>query len=221
MSSTPNVDQIVTQIEAAEKAITALKEKRVGIVERIEAIAVERRQRGYDAHVSADRASQKALTALSHEAVGLDGQLVEIDGALAEAALRLEAAQREEVALEDRKTALAVRRKFKHLVALAKTMDEAMQVFGMAASSMAADVQELHALGQGSPNGMQFMTFGWLACGSTLMFLPWARVAEYRHLAPSERRSFTGLFKGWADAADRNVALRLGEAAARETENAA
>jgi hypothetical protein len=74
---------------------------------------------------------------------------------------------------------------------------------------MNATLNEIHALGQGSPNSSQWLTFGAMAMNSALMQTPWAR--EFRHLAPRERRTFADLDSGWAAGAERNIAARLGE----------
>jgi hypothetical protein len=124
---------------------------------------------------------------------------------------RVAAAEADEAQKEDRANAHAARVKFKHLVKLSRQADEHLAAFGLVASEMKAAVDELHALGQAAPTHMQLMTFGAMATDSVLMFLPWQRVAEYRHLAPRERRTFSALFKSWAAAAERNVAARLGE----------
>ena len=51
------------------------------------------------------------------------------------------------------------------------------------------------------PTHAQHQTFSSLAAGSTLMSLPWAKTAEYAHLAPRERRNFATLCGGWSSAA--------------------
>jgi hypothetical protein len=199
------------RVEAAQDTVAKLKDKRAVAAKRVSEITKEREAVGYSVHVDQDKAARKQLDALSVEAATLDGELDSLDGAIAEAGARLEAAQADEASKEDRANAAAVRTKLKHLVRLSQQADEHLSAFGLIASEMKSTVDALHQLGQAAPTHMQMMTFCGLATGSVLMFLPWQRTSEYPHLAPRERRTFSSLFKGWADAAERSIAQRLGE----------
>lgn len=68
---------------------------------------------------------------------------------------------------------------------------------------------KMHALGAGNPTSDQLRVLGKNAILTALAQTPWAK--EFEHLAPGQRHTFTGLGKGWADAVERNITLRLGE----------
>jgi hypothetical protein len=217
--STQNLDTALTQIEAAEKTLAALTEKRADIVARAEAISIERRKISFDVHANGDPALRKRLDKLNGEGAMIDGELQSIDAALHEGALRLEKAQRAELELASKKAAAEARRKFAHLVKLAETADQALAAFTLASCSMKSDLDTLHGLGQAMPTTAQFQTYCSLATHSCLMHLPWARTMEARHLPPSDRRTFTALFKGWSEAANRQLDAHIG--AAKELDNVA
>jgi hypothetical protein len=207
---TTNSDTCLTAITAAEEILSRLNKKRAGIVARVAEISNERQAIGFDVHANADPKARQRLDALNAETVSVDGELQSLDAAVSEAQRRLEAARRDLAMREDRENAKAVKKTLVHLLKLAEKADEHLAAFGAISAEIKVTVDGLHALGQAMPNHAQVQTFCALATSSVLMHLPWARTAEFRHLAPSERRTFGGLFAGWAAAANRDLDLRIG-----------
>jgi hypothetical protein len=203
-------DTCLTAVIAAEEVLGRLQNKKGDIVARFTTLDKERQALGFAVHSEGDKASRKQLDALNHEAVGLDGELVSLEAAIAEGARRLEEAQRELAQREDFENARQVKKTFAHLLKLAQSADEHLNAFGQISAQMKSEVDQLHSMGQAMPTHAQMMTFGALATSTVMMALPWARQMEARHLAPSERRNFTTLFKGWHDAAIRNIEARIG-----------
>jgi chromosome segregation ATPase len=204
-----NSDNALTAVEAAEQTLGRLQRKRAGIVARVAEISHERQSIGFAVHSEGDPKARKRLDILNAETVSVDGELQSLDAAVSEAQRRLEAAQRELAQREDAENAKAVKKTLVRLLKLAEAADEHLAAFGMISSEIKSTVDELHGLGQAMPTSQQTLTFCSLATQSMLMFLPWATTAEFRHLAPSERRTFSKLFADWAAAANRNLDLRI------------
>jgi archaellum component FlaC len=203
-------ETILTTVTAAEETLSRLQTKRGTIVARVKAISEQRKQLGFSVHVGDDKQARKQLDELNREATTIDGELESLDAAIGEGQRRLEAAQRELARREDFENAKRIKKTFAHLVKLAQAADEHLTAFGEISSAIRRDVQELHSFGQAMPTDQQMQTFCALATSSVLMFLPWARQMEARHLAPSERRNFSRLFGDWYAAAMRNLEARVG-----------
>lgn len=200
-----------TAIEAASAVVNKLQTKREAVVKRVAEIAAERSALGFASHVEGNAEATRRLSSLNTEALMIDGTLQSLDAAIGEAGTRLEQALRAEALKEDRDNALLVKKKFARLNKLAALADEHLAAFAACASEIKNEVDALHQAGQQMPTSQQMMTFCGLATASVMMFLPWARVMEARHLSPSERRTFSKLFGDWSAAANRNISARLGE----------
>jgi hypothetical protein len=201
---------VVTQIESCEGIIARLVERQQAIKNRAAEIDKERGAHSYDAVVGGDAAAKKLIDSLASESIKLDMEEQSIDAALDIAKQKLEAAQKAEQAIATKRAAAAAAKLYRRLAATGKIMDEHLAGFALAASESQNIVNELHGLGFAMPSHAQHATFSSLATGGTLMFLPWARVGEYRHLSPRERRSFTQLYGEWAKAAISNIESAVG-----------
>jgi hypothetical protein len=205
-----NSDNALTAVEAAEATLAKLTSKKADVIARANEIDKERRAIGFVVHSEGDKEARKQLDALNRETITIDGELVSLEAAISEGQRRLEVAQADLAMKETFDTARRIKKNFVSLNKLAQQADEHLAAFGMIVGQMKTTIDELHSMGQASPTHQQFMTYGAMATGATLMFLPWQRVAEYRHLSPGERRNFTALFKGWSDGAMRLIEARVG-----------
>jgi hypothetical protein len=83
----------MNDIEAVEKVIAGLTDKRDRAVARLAEIAAERQRIAFAAHATGDAVARTRLDKLRVDAVFITGELEDIDGALAEANERLAAAR--------------------------------------------------------------------------------------------------------------------------------
>ncbi len=208
----------MTDIEAAEKTLASLNDKRDRATARVDAIADERKQISFAVHADNDKAARKRLDALNADSATIASELASIDAALVEATARLEAARHAEATKADRAAAKELRQQFDHFVALAEQMDAALAAVVSTSNEMQVAVNKIHACGSASPTGQQLLALGSLSLNTALMQTIWRR--EFQHLPPHQRRTFTQLVTGWRDAAEsNNIKPRLSEQ--RETADAA
>ena len=127
-------------LEAAESTIAKLTDKRSAIAKRVAEIDRERSTHSYAAYAEEDKAAQKALAALSVEAVNLDQTAASLDAALTTARLKLEAAQAAERTAETRKAAKQARANYKRFGDNGSKIAEHL----MAASMLIEDTKRLN-----------------------------------------------------------------------------
>lgn len=205
----------MNDVEAAEKTLASLSDKRDRAAARVREIAEERGAIAFNAHVDGDQKARKRLDQLNLDAATITSELAGIDAAIAEATTRLDRARHAEATKQDRQRAAELRKAYNHFIELSAELDAALALVVENAGAMKATVDEIHRLGGGAPTGQQFLTFGELALQSSLMQTPWARA--FRHLSPRERRTFTALARDWSGGATAtNIAQRLGEQTTEE-----
>jgi len=186
----------MNDIEAAERTLAALTDKRDRAERRVREIAEERGAIAFNAHVDGDQKARKRLDQLNLDAATITSELAGIDAAIAEATARLEQAKHVEASEADRQRVAELRKTYNAFIELSAELDAALALVVENAQAMKATVDEIHRLGGGAPTGQQFLTFGELALQTRLMATPWARA--FRHLSPRERRSFTALARDWS-----------------------
>jgi hypothetical protein len=193
-----NSDTCAASIIAAEEVIGKLTAKKAAVLKRVDEIATERAARSYDALAQDDAAAKKALATLSNESLGLDHQIESLDAALAEAATRLEKAQRAELECQNRENATRARSNFKRLGASGVQIAEHL----LAASMLIDDAKRLtddnHSLGYAHPNWQLFQVNLERAVSTWIMTLPLRRGYEHRFLSPRERTDIGRLFAEWS-----------------------
>lgn len=114
----------MNDIEAAEKVIASLTDRRDRAAQRSIQITDERQKLGYEVFVNDSKEAKAQLAKLNVDFANLAGEMEGIDAALVEARYRLTAAQNavaRDVAAEHRRAALAA---LESLVALAPKLDE-------------------------------------------------------------------------------------------------
>lgn len=197
----------MNDVEAAEKTLASLADKRDRAAARIEQIADERQAIGFAVHADGDPKARKRLDQLNLDAATIASELASIEAALVEAQARLAQAQHAEATKQDRQAAQELRKAFDRFVKLAEEMDAALAAVVTTSNEMEATINAIHHLGYASPTGQQWLSIGALSLNTSLMLTPWRR--EFRHLPPNQRHSFTELAKGWRAGADTNIAARL------------
>jgi hypothetical protein len=207
----------MTTTDGAHQVIETLKAKFAATDQEITANAEQRRAQSYAAHAeneSKAKPAKRELAALTDRALKLEYEREELRAAITEAERRLALAQAGERHAGDR--ALAERR-----LELAGGLRMAGQ--SMDAGLTAAKAEALwrvigaihetrfsHETVNPGPTHQQLNVLGLQALQTMLMATPWRK--EFRHLAPHERRTWTGLCDGWAEMIERSARVELGEA---------
>jgi hypothetical protein len=208
--------KIEMSVKEAEATIAKLEAKRAACVRQGTELQDERTSLAYSAHANNDAKATRRLEEV-HAAIATHAsELQSIDAALKAAAEKLAKAREHEAQKADRALAKEVKQVCSQFVARAERLDE----LGAEYANHAAALEELGAWLNSHgfpPTGMQRVTFFSLAIHSFLMHLPqaWRRTGDFRHLASNEKRNFSTLCKGWATAAENNIAART-----KETEDA-
>jgi chromosome segregation ATPase len=198
-----------TALEQAEQTLAGLDAALLRLKARGTELADEQASIALSAHTG-DEKARKRLDAINREIAVHGSEVNSLHIAVKAAEANVASAKQEEQRAEARANALKLRDELKTFVRLGQEMDEHLAAFAALADESKASAERINALGHGSPNAMQFLTFGGLAVNSVLMFTPWKREVAV-HLAPKDRRTFSSLFAGWAQGAERAVATTLGE----------
>lgn len=203
-----------TDVEAAERVVQELTEKRERIAHRVREISEERRTLAFAAHASADQDARSRLDALNSEGATIAGEFEGIDAAIAEANRRLGAARQAADLEVDRAHARELRSVLAKFVEHGRKTDQALAALINETSSLRETLTQMHGLGCDFPSHALADTNARLAVVTALMQTPWRR--EFEHLAPRERRTFTELVNGWAARIEPAIRQRLGETGEKE-----
>ena len=202
-AATTPLEAATKMLEDLDHALLRLKAKGVELADERSSIALA-------AHAGGDEKARKRLDVINREIATHGAEVESLRIAVAMQEKVVQQAKQQEQAAADREAALKLRDELKTFVRLGQEMDKHLAAFAALADKSKASAERINALGHGSPNAMQFLTFGGLAVNSVLMFTPWKREVA-QHLAPKDRRTFSQLFAGWAAGAERAVATKLGE----------
>jgi hypothetical protein len=202
---------MTTEIEKAEKIINDLEEQRECLHARTRLLTEQRKQLAYAANVG-DKSAKAKLTAINTE-VSLHGTEIEnVEFALAEARVRLKAAQQAEAQASNKANALALRELNKKFLELGLIVDDAFADVISASTEMREVLDKMRALGVTSPTHQQFNVLGLIACKTAVMNVPWsAGGREWEFLAPNQRKTFKSIATGWSEMIERQIAERLAE----------
>lgn len=208
--SEPN-EQTNNAIAAAERLITQLEQKHAAHVAHVTKLQAERNQLAFKVHADADPKARKRLDEINRELTGAASDVETLQVARQQAGDRLVEAQRAAALVADRAAALELRKAVAEFVELGVELDAALTDVAEAGIALRELLSKIHQLGCQFPTHLQIKALGESAVLTKLMGSPW----PVRHLAPRERRDFTSLVKGWADAIERtNIAPRLGDGVA-------
>jgi hypothetical protein len=202
------VAQAEAGVAAAQAIVADLESKRVACVERGRELADERSSVAYDAHTG----NQQAAARLEeiHQAITLhSSELLSVDSALRVAATKIETAQSDVVAEQQKLNALKLRTLSRAFTANAKRIDKALDDLVNGLYDIEPIRQQIEQLG-GAPNFQQFVILGerpiLLALADTVFE---GKIG--RHLAPHEKMTFSQLAASWTQQHARAIAHILGE----------
>jgi chromosome segregation ATPase len=199
----------MTEVETAERTLTALQTKRDNWVRRGTDLADERSSMAFTVHTSNDAKSRARLDKLNSEIATHASELASLDSAIATAQQKLEASRREAALAEDRSQAEQLQAIVHEIVESCNEADLALSDAGAHIASLKSLLDRAHALGASHPSHDQLRVLSSAAVKTFLMTLPFPR--EYQHLSPSERRSFVSIGEHWRVMLMANIAERLGE----------
>jgi hypothetical protein len=191
---------MTTEIEKAEAVLADLDHAMLRLKARGVELGDERQSIALAAHTG-DASARKKLDALNREIAVHGSELDSLHVAVEAQEKVVAQAKAQEQSTVAREAALKAKAQYQRLAAIGQKMDEHLAAFAALAEQSRLVVNELHGLNFAMPTHAQHATFSSLATGSTLMALPWATTAEYRHLAPRDRRSFSTLYGDWSRAA--------------------
>jgi hypothetical protein len=208
----------MTDVEAAEKIVRDLTEKRDLTEARIAGIADERKPLAIAVHVDGDHKARKRLDTINAEAATIAAELEGLDAAISEANARLATAVLAEAERADRENA-----KHLHLLCLelsehGKRLDGVMSTLRVEAQAFRDTLNAIHARGCNFPSHGLADVNARNAIMTGLMATPW----KIEHLAPGERRSFDKIVSGWVSRIEANfISKHLEASPVGETDNEA
>ena len=205
-------------VDAAERVLAGLRQKREAVASRIAANVDERKAVGYQVHAADDKTARERLDRLIAESMALNGELESLDGAIRTAEERCEAAQLAEAVRAARANAQRLRAELSGIAACTKRLDAAFASVCAEAAELDERTRSARALGAGAPNVEQFEAYGYRCVATWLGKLPslWAR--RFELLQPRERCGFADRWSSWLAGAERGIAAKLGQ---QKTEEAA
>jgi hypothetical protein len=116
----------------------------------------------------------------------------------------LEAAKRLEAEAAERESAIGVREGFGELAECAIKLDAALAALVAESNAFTAVVRtRIHAFGSAYPSDQQVLVNATLALSTALKLTPWK--AEFRHLAPGEKRTFVEVVQRWFEPAEARI----------------
>lgn len=197
----------MSNIQKAEAIVRDLEDKRRSLVQKATELTDERQRVSFAAHTG-DQAARKKLDRVNADLALHESEMASILSAIAEANVRVGAAQREAAATEDRAAAKELSAELKRFADHGQKLDVALQAMVEHGQALEQSLIRINQLGSPAPNRAQLDTLGALAIHSSLMQTPWAR--EFRHLAPRERKTFSSLVQAWCAQIAPSIARRLG-----------
>jgi hypothetical protein len=205
-------------VDAAERVLAGLRQKREAVASRIAANVDERKAVGYQVHAADDKTARERLDRLIAESMALNGELESLDGAIRTAEERCEAAQLAEAVRAARANAQRLRAELSGIAACTKRLDAAFASVCAEAAELDERTRSARALGAGAPNVEQFEAYGYRCVATWLGKLPslWAR--RFELLQPRERCGFADRWSSWLAGTERGIAAKLGQ---QKTEEAA
>jgi hypothetical protein len=206
-------DVAMNDTERAEKILTELRGKRAAAVAHGVALGEERTRLAFGAHALGDSKSRKRLDEINRESALHDSELRSLDAAISEAAARVERARQAEAQAQGRGVARELLKRAAHLVELAQTLDDANRIRGEVSCAIAEELTQMrqiaHGLGVFVPTEQQFLSLGERAERTTLMEMPFHRIAE--RLSPNEKRNHSSYAQPWRDQIVKGCAALLGD----------
>ncbi len=199
----------MTDIEAAEKTIAILTDKKDRAAARIQQIAEERKSVGFAVHADGDAKARKRLDQLNADDATMVGELQSLDAAITEATARLAAAKAAPAQEADGANARATREVLGAFREAGHELDDAMRDIGEIGALLQNLLSQLHNLGCQFPSHQQLNTLGAQALATSLMSTPWHK--RYEHVPPNQRRTFGSLIDTWSKTIEASIAERLGE----------
>jgi predicted RNase H-like nuclease (RuvC/YqgF family) len=199
----------MTEVEAVEKIIRDLTEKRARVAARTQEIAGERNPLAIAVYVDGDQKARKRLDALNAEAATISSELEGLDAAIAEANARLTAAQRVAAEHEARANATELLSLCRALSAHGARLDDVMSSLRKEAEAFRDTLNEIHARGCNFPSYALADVNARAALLTALMSTPW----KIEHLAPGQRRTFGEIIDGWVSRIEGNFVSKYLEPA--------
>jgi hypothetical protein len=196
-----------TSVEAAEKVLAELQNKRQAVAARVKVNADRRQEIGYDVHAGDDKAARQTLDKLIADSVVLSGELESLDGAIKPACARLVQVRRTEAVRAERANALRLRGELRHFEECAAKLDVAFATIADVGREFHDVAARMHSLGAPVPSGQQVDSLGYRSLLTVIAASPWAR--HFDHVAPNERRTFSQLVAIWVASNERAIAARL------------
>jgi hypothetical protein len=204
-SSKPQPPANPDPVATAEATLAALERDRAVLVAARTQDDAEMQKHAYAARVQHELGAIHALSEISGRTLEHDQRLREIDAALVTARSVLKEAQAAEAREAERARAVQMRVQIGRLRAAGQTADDALSIVVEAAGDIHKAVDQIHALGFGSPNHQQVLSLGERAIRTAIGKTPWSRCVE--RVAPNERMAFAYIVEQWATMIER----RLGE----------
>jgi hypothetical protein len=200
---------MTTDIEKAGHTLAALQTKREDWIKRGTELADERSSVAFNAHACGDQKSRAKLDKLNTEIATHASELASLDSAIAEANSRLANAKHNAALAADREQATELAEVLETFVECGRGIDAALTIIIERSRLMEKTLHRMNQLGAHSPNRNQLETLGALALHTALMQTPWTR--EFRHLSPSERRTFNQMVDAWLPIVEANITQRLAD----------
>lgn len=197
-----------SDVETAERIVADLAAKRDILTARGADLSSERQAIAYAAHTG-DKAARKRLDAVNAESAGLAAEAESLDAAIAEANIRVIAAQEAAALAEDRERARELRATLADFRQCGRSLSETMARLVADSVRLQELLTKINALGAANPSHAQLNVLGQLALLTALRQTPWGR--DFEPVAPNSRTDFEKLTAGWAAMIDATVSRRLGE----------
>jgi hypothetical protein len=213
MVKTVSKPAAVPTVSEAEATVARLQEQQERVVAERAKAEAETGKYSYAAHAQGDVAAVAELDKIADLIMRHDQKLREISSALATAGLRLQQARQAEAQAQGRGVARELLKRAARLVQLGQTLDDANRIRVEASCAISEELQTMrqiaHGLGVFVPSEQQFLSLGERAERTTLMEMPFHRIAE--RLAPNEKRNHSSYAQPWRDQIVKGCAALLGD----------
>jgi hypothetical protein len=207
----------VETVAEAQRILTQLEERRAAVVARGQELATIRASYAYAAHANSDAAARAKLDQVNRETAEHGSELASIDGALATARRKLEAAQQHEAKAAEREQAQALRGALRQFTQHAAGVDGALEVLIASCNGLQEALNAIHRCGSSFPSDAQLQSMGGRVLLGALSKTPFRR--NFETLPPLERdRSMARIAEQWSATVERGVKPRLGEQTTNMTE---
>jgi predicted translin family RNA/ssDNA-binding protein len=144
------------EVAQAEKTLNTLRDKREMLVACGVELGEERTRLAFAAHAGDDPKARARLDEINREAALHDSELRSLDAAIAEAAVRVERAQRAEAQAADKASALALRKTVNEIGECMHYADTHLDKAIVALNAVHTALDQIHASGSDFPTHMQF-----------------------------------------------------------------